>query len=312
MKKIVSFCFLFYFNLCQASPWFTGPLLAPGGKTIANGHANFEFYSFDTKRNRYFDKNGRTHQIPRFESLQFNPVLTYGLSDWLDAQWSIPYSVNHSQRHQAQHIGDTSILLGIQTYKQKTNAWLPSLRVTIQEIFPTGRYDGFNPIDKGTGVSGSGTYQTIFSLDFQHLKNLYDLHYLRTRLSISYLYSSSYSINDRTKIPRATDPKGHVKPGNLQSADLAAEYTLTQNWVAVMEGYIFYHEGSSLQGQAGINENGSVINVSSESLYELTLAPAIEYNFTENIGIIGGYWWAVKGKNVAQFQSIVVALNIYW
>jgi hypothetical protein len=44
---------------------------------------------------------------------------------------------------------------------------------------------------------------------------------------------------------------------------------------------------------------------------QYSLAPAIEYNWSQNIGLIGGVWFTVAGQNISQFNSIVIALNYY-
>ena len=45
--------------------------------------------------------------------------------------------------------------------------------------------------------------------------------------------------------------------------------------------------------------------------YSLSLAPAIEYNFNGNIGIIAGVWLTAFGDNTPDFINGVVAINIY-
>jgi len=42
-----------------------------------------------------------------------------------------------------------------------------------------------------------------------------------------------------------------------------------------------------------------------------SIAPALEYNWNENIGIIGGTWLSLIGRNTASFTNAVIAFNIY-
>lgn len=300
-----------YKSTIHASPWFTGPLLAPAGKTIPRGHANFEAYGFSTDKSRVFDNHGHKHSVADFKSTQFSPIITYGLTDRMDVQWSLPYSINQSQLQTGHNIGDTSITLGFQAFRQKPGSWIPDLRLTIQELFPTGRGGTLDPFDIGVNVTGSGTYQTVAALNFQQLTQFSELHYLRTRLSLAYLHGQPYSIEDPHKLT-LPKPKGRVDPGSLMSVDFAGEYTFDQNWVGVMEFYGFYHTSSSFAGNAGIDENGQLIQIGHNPLYNLTLAPAVEYNFTPQLGLIAGPWFVVYGKNSSSFTSLVVALNAYW
>jgi len=42
------------------------------------------------------------------------------------------------------------------------------------------------------------------------------------------------------------------------------------------------------------------------------LAPALEYNFSGNVGLIGGVWFPLSGKNTSHYMTYVLALNTYW
>jgi hypothetical protein len=308
---ITSLLFIVLSNTANASPWFTGPLLAPAGRTVPRGHANFEAYGFSTDKSRVFDNHGKKRSVPDFNSTQISPILTYGLINGIDVQWSLPYSINRSQLHTGQNIGDTSITMGFQALQQKQGSWIPDLRITVQELFPTGRGENLNPFDFGVDVTGSGTYQTVAALNFQELFQLSELHYLRTRLSLAYLHGQPYSMDDPHDIT-LDKPKGVVKPGSLMSIDCAGEYTFDQNWVGVMEVYAFYHTSSSFAGNAGIDENGQLIQTGHDPLYNVSIAPAVEYNFTQQYGLIAGPWFVVYGKNSSVFTSLVVAFNAYW
>lgn len=313
MKK--NHCLLFVFFFCTvtfADPWFTGPLLAPSGRTVPLGHANFEAYGFSTSNTGTYDRGWKIIDTPAVESTQFNPLLAYGLTDKIDVQWSLPYSINRTEHRTGRHIGDTSVLLGFQAYTQKPGSWVPNLRITLQEIFPTGRYDGLNPIDKGTGATGAGSYQSVIGLNFQDLWHLRDTQYLRTRLAFAYLYANPASIHGYNTFGGARDTMGHIKPGNLTSIDLAGELSVTQNWVLVMEGYYIARGRSTFIGTPGVDHEGKIPRIGHYNIAEISLAPAIEYNFSANYGIIAGYWYSVKGKDAPDFSSIVVAFNAFW
>ncbi len=295
-----------------ADPWFTGPLLAPAGKTMPLGAANLETYGFFTTNDGIYNSKGAKIRTPLFATKQLNPLFTYGLADGVDAQLSVPYSFNQSQGVKRQHIADTSVLLGFQALKQRPDAYLPNLRITAQQIFPTGRFDSFNPTDHGTGTTGSGGYQSVITFNFQYLQQLTELHYLRGRLSLAYLHAFPYVLQSEFLNHPAPQVNGTVQPGDLVSGDIAVEYTLSQNWVAVMEAYSFFHQASSFSGYAAIDENGQLTLVGHQDLFAVTLAPAIEYNITQQYGIIAGYWLSVKGRNVPAFGSFVIAINAVW
>ena len=296
----------------QADPWFTGPLLAPAGKTIPLGHFNFEPYFFNTEVFAAYNSYGKAIKAPLFMSKQFNPIFSYGLSDWVDAQLSTSYSVNSTQGSSAHHIGDTSILLGFQTLRQVPNTWIPNLRITTQAIIPTGRLDSLNPTDKGTGATGAGAYEAIFSFNFQELLEFSATHALRTRFCLAYLYSFDVRRNETIEFNGEINIKGNVKPGNLASLDLSTEFTLTQHWVAVMEAYYLTHQASTFQGNITYHQEQNLLNLAHPAFNQTSIAPAIEYNFSSHVGIIAGVWFTVEGKSSPNFKSAVIALNWFW
>ena len=79
-----------------------------------------------------------------------------------------------------------------------------------------------------------------------------------------------------------------------------------------MEGFFWRRTTSSFVGALGYDnvEKNAKFAISSEK--QATYAPAIEYNYNENFGIIAGYWFSTKGKNSPDFKSYVLALNFYF
>lgn len=294
-----------------AGPWFTGPLLAPAGHTIPRGHSNLEIYGFNTINEGIYTKNWKLIHVPHSESLVGLPIFSHGLTDKLDVQYSLPYVYNKNQGASAQGIGDTSVTLGYQLLEQKDSKWRPDLRVTLQEVIPTGRFETLNPLNNGTDATGLGSYQTGVAFNFQHLKPI-GTHYLRTRLSLNYLKPSRVSVRGLSSFGGTADTMGSVDPGSLFTTDLAAEFTVTQNWVAVMEGYYATRAATGFNGIIGNDATGMPGSIGHGDIEEITLAPAIEYNFSPNVGVIAGPWFTVKGRETTEFISYVLALNAYW
>ena len=169
-KKIIALLMLTQTAL--ASPWWTGPLLAPAGKTVPKGHLNFEPYGFYS-------------EYPHgFKNLEGTPVLTLGLTDFMDVQTALPFDYSWKNGHHGSGVGDYSLALGFQLLRQKENSIIPDLRFVVQEVFPTGKFENLNPNLQGTDQTGVGSYQTYLGLNFQRLTTFENDHYLRTRLSL--------------------------------------------------------------------------------------------------------------------------------
>ncbi|MGQ3892315.1 hypothetical protein [Legionella sp. CNM-4043-24] len=295
-----------------ASPWFTGPILAPAGHTLPRGHTNLETYGFFTHVTRVFDNNGNTVPVPYTANNTLNPLFTHGLTDRMDLQFSLPMAYNRVNGVRAHHIADTSITLGYQVMEQKESRWRPNLRITLQESIPTGRFEQLIPRNNGADATGIGTWQTELNLNFQHLHQFSEKHYLRTRFSLGYAAASNVNVNGITPYGSGIDADGNLFPGNLYTIDLAGEFTLNQQWVAVMEGYYSNRGATRFAGFPGFKAPGVLAIVGNRMAEQISLAPAIEYNINANVGVIAGFWFALVGKNSADFRSPVVALNAYW
>lgn len=295
-----------------AGPWFTGPLLAPAGQTIPRGHVNLELYGFITDLSGVYNSFGKVSQTPGDKSNTVNPVFGYGLTDTMDVQYSIPYAFNTNKGAHSNGFSDVAVSLGYQAMLQNKARWKPDLRITLQEILPSGEFKNLDPANNGTDATGLGSYQTALAFNFQHTLPFNEINVLRTRLSLGYVYASKVNIDGLTTYGGAPNTEGIVNPGNMIYLDIAGEFSLNDNWVAVMEAYLSNRHPTKFSGFPGFNANDSLATVGGGVTKQTTLAPAIEYNFNNNIGLIAGPWFTLKGRETAKFLSYVVALNLYW
>lgn len=298
--KTLSVALLFFSQTLLASPWMTGPLLAPNGKTIPKGHVNFEPYSFYTTYPRNFRN---------FEEV---PVLSFGLTDFLDLKMAIPYDFDWFKDQHTSNFGDSSLGFGIQLIRQKELSWFPDIRLTAQEVFPTGKFDQLDSKKLGTDQTGAGSYQTVLGLAFQHLMELKNEHYLRTRLNLAGGMGTNVKLKGLNAYGGDITTAGIVSLGNSYSADLAFEYSLTQHWVPVFEMIFVDSESTNFSGNPGFTPAGTINTVGGAGGTQLSLAPAIEYNVNANLGIIGGVWFPVTGPPSGQFTTYALAINYYF
>jgi hypothetical protein len=318
MRQYIKMLFIFL-GVCTvntqvlAGPWFTGPLLAPAGHTVPRGHTNFEIYGIRALNDGHYDDDGNLFHSPMYRSFITNPILTHGFTDWLDVQVAVPYAFNSTQGQHHNRLTDVSAALGIQLLEQKGSPKRIDFRILLQEVFPTGRFDHLNPVLLGTDSTGLGSYQTQVGLNFQYLVEVFKTHYLRTRLILSRNFASSVFVNGLSSYGGSVDTHGFVKPGDENNADLAFEFTLTQNWVAVLEGYVASGQASRFNGILTVGNIGSpTVTIGSKKFEQRGLAPALEYNFNENVGLIGGVWFPVSGRNTSHFTTYMLALNAFW
>lgn len=313
IKSLLISSLLLLSSTSKAEPWFTGPLLAPSGHTIPSGHTNLEVYGLHIVSNGAYDSDGNVIHTPHFIVNVINPIFSHGITDWMDVQFSLPYSFNSTQGIHNNGIGDVAPAVGFQLLEQKSAKWKPDLRFVIQETIPTGRFELLSPEGAGTDSTGYGSYQTQLALNFQHLATLFKTHYLRTRLSLSHIYYSPVDVHGFNSYGGTITTNGTIASGTENDADLAFEFTLTQHWVAVMEAYVSRGQSTQFNGNFGIGPIDDPENLTIKGGYsEAGLAPALEYNFSPNVGLIGGVWFPVKGRNTSHYMTYALALNAYW
>lgn len=296
-----------------AQPWFTGPLLAPAGLVMPNGHTNLETYGIYTDNEGAFNRRRHVAQnVNRGDGSSVMPIFSHGLAEDFDITYVTSYIFNHSQRFTSQEIGDVIGILGYQALKQKDSKWLPSLRMILLETLPTGRFNSLNEAFNGQDVTGVGGYRTGLGLNFEHLLPISEPIYLRTRFSVTYIFPHPISVRGINAYGGTPTTEGTIIPGQLVSLNLATELSLSQNLVAVMEGLYFNGGASQFRGYLGQSTTDVPATIGRPSAYEFSIAPAVEYNFTQRIGLIGGIWFPLLGRAAPNFTTYMVALNIYW
>ena len=333
--------------LSYADPWFTGPLLAFDGGATLPGHGDLQLYVNDTLSHAIYSDNWQQLSIPASSSLQFAPQFTYGLMDRIDVEWDFMYQENRFNGKTHHSVGDTMVTLGYQLFEQNEQPMGVDLRLALNTILPSGRYDNLNATDKGTDASGMGSYQTGIGVYIQNLSPIGRTHYLNTYLNLSCLYPSSVELHGINTYGGNRFTRGNLKPGNILTIDLASEFSLTQNWVAVLEGNFQYKQSDQFKGSIGTFDHRQAIPAHESARHNqqlnqgnrlnlfpswhnlqglnmdkpyigngvgdmFSLAPAVEYNFSEKYGIIVGCWFTVLGKNAPDFASLMTAFNVYW
>lgn len=66
---------------------------------------------------------------------------------------------------------------------------------------------------------------------------------------------------------------------------------------------------SPFSGRKGVDKQGNPASVGLPSSEQFSFAPAIEYNFTENFGIITGVWLSAFGRNSPRFRTGIVNID---
>jgi len=295
--------------------WWTGPLLAASPSTLTPGHVLIEPYVFDSTTDGQFDSTGARHGAPRQSELGSQSYMLYGLTDRVTAGIIPRIAYNRPGLGQAGStlgIGDLTAQAAYGLSRFLDHGWLPATSIVLGETLPTGRYDRLG--DRAGDGLGGGAYTTILSLYSQYYLWMPNGRLLRTRLDVSQSWSTEVHLQDTSVYGTPQGFRGHAQPGNSLTLDSAWEYSVTQRWVAALDVVLFSAastqvDGTSLPPQSDGRAPTPFQN-SSGSTRSLGLAPAIEYNWSANAGVILGAKFVVAGHNTAAAVIPIAAINL--
>lgn len=286
----------------QKLPWFTGPLLTPSAHIVAYPHYNFEMYWFFTKNDGLYANDWTTKKISNpLHQINGQLQMQFGLLKWLDL-CLIPQIFYNSRQDigGVWAFGDFPIRCSLQVRPDP----LP-VRLSIVETLPLGQYRYLQPKLRGLDAGGMGTFATSINIHISKLFLLKHERYLATRFFSGYTYKSPVHVRGVTTYGGDQTTKGKVFPGNSINIVCGMEMQITNYFVFAMDV-----ENSIVFPTKFIGK--TILPISNNLLSStFSLAPAIEYNLNEIIGIIAGIWFSIAGKNSTRFFSWVVAINIY-
>ncbi len=291
-------------------PWLTGPLLTPSGHVVPTGHWNFEPYLYVTTDFGVYDKNWSPQSIPNFYNILSSSSFQYGLPGPLDISFTPQFQWNHTDGASQWEIADMPIGIDVQLWQDNTRAWRPAIKLQLKANLPFGKYQNLNPNKLGTDVSGSGSFLPGIGLVSSRLFHFKGHHFLATRFNVSYTFPTPVHVKNYNAYGGGHHTHGTVFPGQSITALAGFEYTLTQNWVLALDIQYLHTNKNRFKGHAG-SSHGVANVVTSPSSEQLSFAPAVEYNWTTNVGAIAGCWFTALGRNSTQFASGVIAINIY-
>jgi hypothetical protein len=286
-------------------PWFTGPLLAPAGHTIPPGYINVEPYVFYTVRTGEYNADWNTINIPNFTSVNFQMLLYMGITKRFDIQVVPQANWNQTENVSSLEFGDFAAEIDYQLIENESTPNIPAVKLYVRESFPTGRYQRLDPEQHLTDSGGSGSFETFLGFVTTATHEFPGCHFLNWRLNGYVTLPTSVDVKGINTYGGAPDTDGTIKPGIVYGGIFAVQYNLTDNWAIAVDLEGLYGEATTFKGFPGAEPLGNPTNAS------FSIAPAIEYNFNGNVGIIAGGWLTFAGRNTPQFYSGVLAINYY-
>lgn len=287
----------------KCKPWFTGPIIAAPGQNTAPGQWFFNPYVTYFYTYGQTDGSWKHHNIHDISSVQTSVTLQTGITDWLDIKAYGQYETKQQQGSNASGFNDTFLRLGLQFLTEEEGSCQPNVRLTILEILPTGQYKNLNSKKYGLDAFGNGSYETFFNLIFSKKVGWIPCHPLNLIANFAYSFPTKVRVHGYNAYGGGKSAKGTVHLGNASFVDLAFELSFTQRFAFAMDAFITHRNHSNFSGKRAITMEGTKISNSSPASTQISLAPALEYFFTEKLSILAGSWFSVAARNNTEFAS---------
>lgn len=291
------------------TPWLTGPLLVPQATVIPLGHFEIETYLYFTTNTGTYDSHWHPDSASKnFFSLNPQLFIYLGLTPWMDINIVPQFFYNTTANQNSVNFGDLVIGLDFQLLGADSIRYFPGIELSIRETFPTGPYQKLNPNKLLTDQTGEGAYATTFNLVLYKVYRLPGHHFLSTTYSAAYTMTIPTKIRGFNVYGGGYGTHGKAYPGDSFQGIISFELTLTQNWVLTIDNVYTHENRTTFSGAPGVTSSGLPASVGEPSSEQISFSPAIEYNFSANLGIIAGCWFTAWGRNSTIFRSGVVEL----
>lgn len=286
-------------------PWLTGPLLTPSGHVVPKGHWNIEPYLYVNVLTGVYDKHWNTISLPdNFYQYQSSTPFQYGFAkDW-DFQFAAQWSYQHTKGAAQWVLNDVPILFDYQLLMDSDETRWPAIRLALKFNLPVGKYQKLNPSKLGTDIGGSGNVNPTIAVVFSRLFHFSGTHFLSSRLYFGYAPPMRVHVRGLNAYGGGHGTSGAAYPGSSYTTLLGLEYTMAQRWALALDVQYYHQNRVRFAGK-------TKLPVGRPSQEQLSVAPALEYNWSPYVGIIGGVWFTVAGRNTAEFMNGVIAVNIY-
>jgi len=279
----------------RSEAWWTGPLLAPNATSMPRGHFLVEPYLYDIIGPH---SNG-------FGSLTY---INYGLLDRVTIGLIPTFGYNqvsNAPSSTAPGMGDVTLQVQFGLTKFHEGGWAPTTAFNVQETFPTGKYDQLG--NHASDGFGAGAYTTTLAFYSQTFFWMPNGRILRARFNVLEALPSDVGVRGVSVYDTGPAFSGHASPGSSTLIDIAGEYSVTQRWVLAMD-VIYKHAGQT--HVTGFNTpDPARVRLYLGTVDEVGFAPAFEYNWKSNIGVILGTRVIAIGHNTPVTVSPAVAIN---
>jgi hypothetical protein len=293
--------------------WWTGPMLAPSAATLPRGHFLIEPYLYDVSVEGYYDAEGVRRRAPRSSGFGTLTYVLYGLADRVTAGLIAIAgynTVSGGPSSSGVGMGDLTVQAQYRLTQFHEGRSIPTISVALQETFPTGKYDELG--ERPSDGFGGGAYTTTLALYSQTYFWLPNGRILRARFNVSEAFPGRVRVHDVSVYGTGAGFRGHARPGRSLFFNAAAEYSMTKKWVLALD-VIYRHDGATrVSGYDSLSSDQTPIRLDSGSSHAFGVAPAIEFNWKRNLGVLVGTRLILAGRNTPAIITPAVAVNFVY
>ncbi|SDD32016.1 transporter [Kordiimonas lacus] len=275
--------------------WWTGPIISMSAAAMPKGHAYFEPYLYnvhsggnDYVRSRTYMLYGATERL----TLGLIPVFGYN-------------RLGSGETSSGPRMGDLSFIARYQLTRYDAETYRPDTSLALEWSLPTGRHDQLKRLGDGMGA---GTSQLTLRFLAQEVFWAPNGRLLRARLGLSRTFAGTARVEDRSVYGTPTGFLGEAKPGSSFTIDHSWEYSLSRSWVLAVDLSYSHTERTSVQGLL----DGGAYAYRSGTADSFAIAPAVEYSWSENKGILAGVRIVPKSHGTPSSITPVIALSLFF
>ena len=276
-------------------------MLANSAETLPRGHFLIEPYLFDV-HSRHADG---------FGSLTY---MLYGVADRLTVGLVpvLGYNVpDRGARSSGVALGDVSVQAQYRLTQFHEGSWFPTLALMVKQTLPTGKYDRLG--DRPSDGLGGGVHTTTVGINAQSYFWLPNGRILRARFDVQQGWSGGTRVDDVSVYGTIDGFRGRARPGSAFFADVSLEYSVTRSWVVALDATCSHDRNTRVTGYDTHDPADahvtSVFRADSGSAQAFALAPALEYSWTPNIGVLLGARVIFGNRHTPSSITPAIAIN---
>lgn len=288
-------------------PYYSGPLLAASAHNVPPGALVVQPYVFLNTQYAEYTEKRHVRSVPDTFSIQPTAVLQTGLLNRWDLSLIPAASFTWNRGRNAANVNDISLQVGFQLNKETYK--YPALRVVVGETFPLGKYQNLDPRKNGTDATGGGGYSTLLGFYISKVVWFWLDHPVQFRGNVQFTMTPPFDVHEYNTYGGGIGTDARVQPGNELVLDFSFEYSIKQNWVFASDFVFRSFEPTTYTGNPGLTDAGTQATLGGDKGYVFSIAPAIEYNPSENLQFIAGPWFSVTGKNTGAFANLLLSVS---